>query len=139
MDKPFNWENLEDLKSISVGGTIGYFYQAAFKQSKLDVQWVSTDEANLKKLLLGRIDVFPANIDSTYYMLQENFSADDIKSIKYHKRPLSTAPSSLIFFKKIKRNERLIRLSNKGLKQLKDSGKYDKYFEESRNGDYYLP
>ena len=139
VEKPFNWTNLEDLKKVSVGGTIGYFYQAAFEQSKLNVQWVSTDEVNLKKLLLGRIDVFPANIDATYYLLQKNFSVDEIKSIKYHKKPLSTAPSSLIFSKKIKRNERLIRLFNKGLKQLKDSEKYDKYFEESRNGDYYLP
>jgi len=72
-------------------------------------------------------------------MLQKNFSVDEIKSIKYHKKLLSTAPSSLIFSKKIKRNERLIRLFNKGLKQLKDSGKYGKYFEESRNGDYALP
>jgi len=38
--------------------------------------------------------------------------------------------------RKVEKNKRMLELFNKGLKQLKAAGKIDRYFSESRRGDY---
>jgi len=47
------------IKIIIIGGVLGYFYQKEFEKAGLNVEYVATDEQNLKKLLAGRIDIFP--------------------------------------------------------------------------------
>jgi len=41
-----------------------------------------------------------------------------------------------MFSKKIERNKHMLKLFNKGLKRLKESGKYNQFLEESRRGEY---
>jgi polar amino acid transport system substrate-binding protein len=136
----FDWNTLEDLQGMPIGGTIGYFYKELFepmeKEGKLDVQWVPKDEHNLKKLLKQRIKIFPSNIDVAFDLLQIHFTPQEIKKFSYHPKPLRQSPAYLILSKKVKGNQRMLELFNKGLKRLKDSGKYQQYFEESRRGEY---
>ncbi|MEH6344858.1 MAG: hypothetical protein V7785_07230 [Bermanella sp.] len=46
------------------------------------------------------------------------------------------SPAYLILSKKIKGNQRMLKLFNKGLKRLKASGRYDQFFSQSRRGEY---
>lgn len=63
----FSWQDYNDLKGKTIGGMLGY--SRSEKLGALATQYgftfnpVISEMANLKKLLLGRIDAFPCNVD----------------------------------------------------------------------------
>lgn len=131
----FDWNTFDDLKGIAIGGTIGYDYGPKFqegeKSGKLDVQRVPTDEQNFRKLLNNRIKLFINSFEAGYGNIHQNFK-QKAHLITYHPKPSLTSNYYLILSKKHDKNKRILALFNKGLKQLKESGKYDQYLEESR-------
>jgi polar amino acid transport system substrate-binding protein len=58
-----DFERLEDLREYKVGATLGYSYGPKFDAilKTMDVERVASDFLNFKKLLAGRIDIFPGN------------------------------------------------------------------------------
>ncbi|MCP4114551.1 MAG: amino acid ABC transporter substrate-binding protein [Desulfobacteraceae bacterium] len=136
----FDWDTIDDLKDIDIGATIGYKYGSMFenaeKEGKISVQRVPKDVQNFQKMLIGRIKIFPYTIEAGYFMLREQFSSDQAVKITHHPKILQKADYHVMFPKSSKRSQRLVELFNKGLKQLKKSGRYDQMFKESRNGGY---
>ncbi len=136
----FDWNTIDDLKGISIGGTIEYSYGEAFqnaeKTGRIKVQRAPSDEINFRKLLAGRIKIFPFVLDNSYLLLQKSFKPGQIRLITYHPKPVDAKSNRLMLSKKIERNKHMLKLFNKGLKRLKESGKYDQYLEESRRGEY---
>jgi len=139
-DVPFHWENWDDLKALSVGATKGYYYGEQFdlhaKNNKLQIEWVRSDDLNFKKLIKRRINIFPMNLDVGMYVLRSKFTAKEIEPIDYHSKPLDQGPLVMLFSKKIAKNVEFVKKFNKGLNHLKEMGKYDQYFENSRQGGY---
>lgn len=139
-DYPFKWETYKDLKEISIGATLGYYYGEAFKKAEEDgsisVQRIASDENNFKKLLAGRIQVFPQALDVGYYLLQKNFSKQQILQITHHPKVIKDFVFYLILTKKNPINKKNIEKFNKGLKRLRKSGAYDTFFEKSRKRQY---
>jgi len=133
----FDWSNLNDLKGLSIGATETYAYTpellAAIENKSLNVELISSDQLNLKKLLKGRIDIFPLNIDVAYALLARHFTPQERELITFHPLELYRIQTHLLFSKKIDRNPRLLRLFNKGLKRLKQNGKFSEYFKETTN------
>ena len=136
----FDWNSYEDLKGIAVGGTIEYNYgkdfQSAEKSKKIKVQRAPSDEINFKKLLAGRVKIIPIELDNGYQLLQKKFRPEDIQSLTYHPKPVSLTYNHLMLSKKVKRIQRMLKLFNRSLKRLRESGKYEQYFAESRRGKY---
>ncbi|MCP4104420.1 MAG: amino acid ABC transporter substrate-binding protein [Desulfobacteraceae bacterium] len=136
----FDWKTIDDLKGIKIGSTIGYSYGKAFddadKKGELNNERVPSDEMNFRKLFAGRIQVFPMQMDIAYDLLNRKF-ASEVQLVTYHPKLLNDLPVYLILSKnKTEQSNRIVKLFNKGLKQIKESGKYDKYFEEVTNGYY---
>ena len=129
-----------DLKGLTIGTIIGYKYlesfDAAVKNKIVNEQKVSTLEINFKKLLNNRIDLLISNKDVAYNVLNQSFSKKEISSLSSIEYNPNQTVYYLILSKKHKKNERLMKLFNAGLKKLKESGKYDQYYKESRAGDY---
>jgi polar amino acid transport system substrate-binding protein len=136
----FNWDNIDDPQGIKIGGTFEYNYGEAFQQAektgKIEVQRVATDEKNFEKLLIGRIQIFPNDLDVGYDMLRKIFTPEQVQLFTHHLKPVRAEPHRLLLSKKIKRNKRMMELFNKGLKRLKASGKVEQYLAESRRGEY---
>ena len=67
----FDWNTIDDLKGIPIGGTIEYSYgeefQNAEKTGEIEVQRAPSDEINFRKLLAGRIKIFPCVLDNSYH------------------------------------------------------------------------
>ncbi|MCP4552670.1 MAG: amino acid ABC transporter substrate-binding protein, partial [Bacteroidetes bacterium] len=128
----FNWNTLDDLKNIVIGTGEGYGFGSEFekaeKEGRIDVQRVPTDEMNVKKLMLGRIKLYPQDVVVGYDLINKMVSHTESQKITYHPKPLLEKPQHLLLSKKIKRNKRMLNLFNKGLQRLKDSGKYNQYF-----------
>lgn len=75
--EPVEWSRLEDLSHLRFGAVPGYTYNAEFwrlsENGTLNVELAQSDEANLRKLRAGRIDVFISNKRSGYEMIERVF------------------------------------------------------------------
>ena len=134
--KSFDWNSLADLKSLAIGGTLEYMYTPEFleaeKAGAITVDRARRDELSWKKLVAGRIDIFPQLLDIGNVQIQEDLDPDARNLITYHPKPLGMHAEQLLLSKKHERNAQLIEIFNRGLQRLKESGKYDQYFEELR-------
>jgi polar amino acid transport system substrate-binding protein len=139
-DDGFDWETLEDLQDISIGATLEYTYTAEFisaaKNKELDVQFVSTDEMNLKKLLKGRIKIFPGEVTVTYGQLRSLFPESTVNKFTHHPKPLTTSPLHLLLSKKADRAKELNDVFNSGLEKIKKNGTFDQVMADAFAGKY---
>ena len=71
-------------------------------------------------------------------MLSDFFEEDKVELVTHHQKPIQTFHNHLIISKSHEQNEKLLDLFNKGLKKLKETGKYDQYIEEAQRGDYII-
>jgi polar amino acid transport system substrate-binding protein len=52
-----SYTRLEDLARYRISGVTGYWYEDLFKQAKLPVEYVTTDEQSITKLYFNRVDL----------------------------------------------------------------------------------
>lgn len=135
----FDWDSIEDLQDVTIGGTRGYFYEDIFssleKAGKVKVEWVSQDEQNFMKLLAGRIDLYVQDVNVSYSMLQNNFTPEERELITYQPKSVRTDDMCLILSRKVDKNEDMLVLFNKRLQRLRESGKIDRYLAETLGGE----
>lgn len=128
----FDWNTIEDLKGTRIGATLGYNYGEAFakaeKEGKIYVERIAEDERNFRKLLKKRIDIFPMNTFTGYSMLKRMFKPETISLFTHHPKPVRVATLHLLLSRNIPINKELVRIFNKGLKALRESGRYDVLF-----------
>lgn len=128
VDHPFEWNSLEDLDGKVVGTTSGYVYSNAFQgiQQKGTVKFeeASSDEANLRKLLAGRLDLFPGERQVGYSILKNGFTPEERQQITAHPKAFNEFKPYLLLSKAVPQNKVRLEQFNRGWKQLKDSGRY---------------
>lgn len=139
--RAFHWETYDDLSGYTFGASLGYSYGEEFDgraaSGEITVQWVATDELNFNKIIAGRIEAFPCNVEIGYHILRTKFSPTEAERITHHPRLLTTgAPLYLMVSKKAKDGERVIEMFNRGLRKLRESGKFERFVLESRRGEY---
>lgn len=138
-DYPFDWQTMADLKGIPLGATLEYEYGDLFHQAvqsgTIDPQWIPQDEQNFEKLLVGRIDLFPQDINVGYAQIRKNFPREAWGRFTHHPKAFNHKQYRLILSRQHQRNARMIALFNQGLGRLKASGKYDQYFAPPRQLD----
>ncbi len=136
----FDWESIDDLKGIEIGITLGYDYgkdfMTAIKGKRLLIQSVPTDEMNYRKLLKGRIHVFPNDPFVGYFQIRNSISPDKVKLFTHHPKKFEKSTLHLIISKKCANGMFFLRKFNSGLKRLKESGKYDQMFRDLNTGKY---
>lgn len=142
-DSGFDWKSFEDLRDVKVGGTLKYAYgdefDAAEKAGIIKTDRAQNDQLGLKKLLKGRIEVFPGEIMVTYAQIRDSLSKDEIAMITHHAKHIHEQSQYLLLSKKVPGNEKLRDLFNEGLKKLKASGKYDQIIADALAGKYANP
>lgn len=135
-DYQFDWDTMDDLSGIKIGATLEYNYGEDFniaeKNGKIQVDRAASDLQNFKKLLRGRIHVFPKELETGYAMLRKHFTPEQAKLFTHHIKPVRADPHHVLLSKKIERNKEILKIFNLGLKQLKMSGKVTTYLTQSR-------
>jgi polar amino acid transport system substrate-binding protein len=130
----FDWSSIEDLKKYRIGATTGYAYTPEFieaeKSKAISVQRIANDNDNLKKLLGGRIDIFPLNSDVGYYTLKTKFTPEQAEQITSHPKPLFKDNVHVIVPKSSANGQRLIETFNKGVATIKENGTYQKIVDD---------
>ena len=134
--------SIDDIKRhrLRVGLTRGFTYSNEVWQwadENVDlVSIVNSDEQNLKMLVLGRIDVFPADEISGWYALNKNFSAEQVQTIETVAQGLINRDAVLLFSKAHAESERLMAAFNKGLQIIGEKGLLDEMTLQFVSGDY---
>ena len=123
--KDFQYEDLSDLQGYKIGGVLGYFYKPIFEKAGLNVEYSSKEVHCLKKLLAGRIDLYPGNQIPTWELIK-NELPDQVDKFATLPKPFLKGENHLMFSKDNPMADKYIEIFNKGLKKIKDSGKYDK-------------
>ncbi len=140
---PIQWQDLSDLSDLRLGGSIGYSYGARFDRAVdnkiLDVEWVATPELNFRRLLHGRIDAFPEEINVGYHILRRELERADARKIVHHPRSILENKSFLLFPIANLDSPRLMEAFNQRLQAFKDSGRYDRYFETEEHANVHYP
>lgn len=122
---PFQWQGEQSLKGLRMGGTAGYEY--FFDRSPLlnIDKSASTDAQNFHKLLAGRFDVFPLNLDVGLSIMKTDLTPEQASVITWDPRPYNIAHYHILFNKRNPANTRHVALFDRGLKRLRESGRYD--------------
>ncbi|MEN0108664.1 MAG: transporter substrate-binding domain-containing protein [Pseudomonas sp.] len=135
-DHPMDWNQVQDLKGLQVGGANGFDYGPAFQQAEADgtltVRRQTNEELALRQLLAGRIDVVPMDKTVAFDMLHQHFSAAERAQLTFHPKPLRSDTLHLMLSRAVPGNAELIARFNEGLKQLRDSGKIAQYLMEAQ-------
>jgi polar amino acid transport system substrate-binding protein len=138
--KAFDWTRYEDLRELRIGGTNPYDYGKAFNDAEsvgiINVERAPNDETSLKKLLKGRLDVFPGTVMVTYEQIRKTFSDEEAALLTHHPKPIAERPVYLIFSKKLPGNEHMRDRFNEGLRMLKENGRWDQIIADALAGEY---
>ncbi len=136
----FDWESINDLKGIIIGGTLEYDYgkdfMTAMEEKRIFVDSVPHDEMNYKKLLGGRIQIFPNDPIVGYAQIRNSLSPDKAKLITHHPKEFEKSTLHLIISKKCKNGKFFLDKFNSGFKKLKESGRFDQMFRDLDDGKY---
>jgi len=126
----FDWNTMDDLTPFRISITSSYSYEkdfdSAVKQGKIVPYIVYRDIVNIQNLIQGRVDIFPMEKKVGYALLRKNFSPEEQARVTHHPKSLETTFPTVIISKQIDpaRAQHLVTAFNKGLKRLKQSGRY---------------
>ena len=127
-DRSFSWESLNDLTGKTIGLTLGYAYSDVFKELKTAKPAMfpeaTSDSLNLKKLLSGRIDLFPVERSVGLYLIKTELPAEEQAQLTDHPKPVADLYTHLLLSRVNPGNEQRMLLFDRGLQQLKASGRY---------------
>jgi polar amino acid transport system substrate-binding protein len=136
----FHWNSITDLQGIKIGGTSKYYYGKEFMDAiaakALDVEFTSKDEFNYKKLLAGRIQIFPNDPSVGNAQIRNQLSPAEAELLTYSPKEFGISTLHLIMSINNKRSEYFLDKFNKGLKKLKESGRYQQMLKDLENGKY---
>ncbi|MFH1805331.1 MAG: transporter substrate-binding domain-containing protein [Pseudomonadota bacterium] len=128
---PILYEKLEDLKGLRMGGIYGYYYEHWFEQAGLDTDFAHSEEQNLRRLQLGRIDLAPLSTTLGWYLIGQIFPPDIAARFKTVEKPLIDGGSlHLMTARNYPQNDRLLARFNRALDAVKKDGTYARLVEK---------
>lgn len=130
-DKAFDWESMEDLRSYRLGGGIKYSYgpelDAALADGRVIMDRGANDKVNFQKLLTDRVQIYPQEMSVGYFALSRDFSPEERSLITHHPKAILNNLSYVLFPKALEGSAELVARFNKGLKEFRESGEYERY------------
>ena len=136
----FDWQSLSDLKGLRIGGTLEYDYGTEFMEAmnekRINVELVSSDELNYKKLINDRIDIFPNDLLVGYSQIRNSLLPETAKKFTHHSLQFEKTTLHLILSKNNKNSKYFMDKFNSGLKKLKSSGRFSNMFKDLDKGKY---
>lgn len=136
----FHWSSLQDLKGIKIGGTSKYNYGKEFMDAvdakEINVEFVTKDEFNYKKLLAGRIQIFLNDPSVGNAQIKNYLSPDEADLLTYNPKKFGVNTLHFIININNKRSNYFLDKFNAGMKKLKASGRYQQMLKDFEDGKY---
>ena len=132
-DTPFDWLELDDVRDLRVAITLGsaeeFPLEDVMARGKGRVDIAQDYASGMKKLLLGRVDVYACNQEVGLFILQHRMGPE-AAAITYHPRPIFSETNHLLLDRSLPGADRLMARFNEGLRRLRESGRYDAIFRD---------
>lgn len=132
----YPWKTMTDLSKYRFGATLGDHYSDEFSdltaRGVLQVEDAATDLANMKKLLIGRIDLFPMEEEAGKQLLAASFSPSEQQRLTYQTTPFSIIPSYFVIRRTYPHAREIIERFDRGYRRLQESGRLPRLIEEAR-------
>jgi len=136
----FNWNSIQELKDIKIGATSKYNYGTEFMDAiaskRLNVEFATKDEFNYKKLLAGRIQIFPNDPSVGEAQIRNSLSSEEAKLLTHSPKKFGINTLHLIINKDNVQNKYFLDKFNAGMKKLKESGRYQQMLKDLDTGKY---
>lgn len=127
--KVFSYTILDELKHYRIGGVIGYWYVQKFHEAGIDLELVATEEQNIKKLQIGRIDFTPIDVTAGWYFINRLFPKERDKFFTLAP-PLLVKDSFLMTSKQYPETQRLLSDFNAAMQKIKDNGMFQQLMKK---------
>jgi len=138
--RSFDWSGFEDLQGHTIGVTLQYDYGkeflSAMKTQSFGVDWAVSDETNFKKLLGGRIDIFPNDLTVGYAQIRNTFPPEQAQHFTHHAKEFRRRTLHLIISKSSPHARTFLERFNSGLEKLKESGQLAEMMRDLKSGKY---
>lgn len=139
-DSLIEWQSYQDLSSIIIGATDGYFngneFKAAEEKGLITVERTSSERNNFKKLAAQRIDAVVAELGTGIEIMRKELTFEQRENIVIGQKEISSFSNHLVFSKQLNNAEQLVEEFNQGLFKLNKNGKINEYFIESGLNNY---
>ena len=137
---PERWSTLAELAGLRIGATRGFTYSDEFWRlagaGLLNVEQVRSDELNMRKLIAGRIDLFPVGEQSGWHILMHDFSEKDRNGLFTLQPPLAEVDGYILFSRKRPEVGRWVAAFRTGLQSLEKSGRLAQMRQDLVEGRY---
>lgn len=134
-EQAFDWSSPGDLKGLKVGLSRDYHYGEIIEQAAADglikVEVATSDEINFRKLLAGRIDLFPIDVVVGRRLLARHFSPQDMEKLAIHPRVVYATQLHLMLSKKVPGNAERMERFNQGLASIRQRGRVDAILDDA--------
>lgn len=129
-----DWDTLADLKSYQIGATLGDHYSDEFARLQarrvLQVQESASDVGNMRKLLVGRIDLFPMEEVAGQMLIRTSLTPAEQARLTHQSRAIATVPTYLVLRKDLPHAQELLDRFEQGYRQFSESGQLAKAVKE---------
>jgi polar amino acid transport system substrate-binding protein len=132
--KGFKWSTLDDLKPFRIGVSRGYSYGNEFDamRAQFKIQEAASDEQNIKKLVNGRIDIFPIDPYVGARIIRDKLSSEEAAKLVMVSEPnLGEDGMFAVCSKKYSSCESLLNKFNAGLAKMKSEGTLQSIIEKA--------
>lgn len=125
----FEWEKIEDLKKYEIGATEAYYQAEYLRKFGIKTSEVSSEILNFRKILANRIDVYFTSYYVGYNIIKKEF-AQKMGLFTHNEKPLRRAKFYVMVSRNIPKAQELSDKIDKGIRELKNSGRYNEIIEE---------
>jgi len=128
-DQTFDWNSVADLSGKIIGITQDYSYSEnitpLLAEGIVQTDVTTSDQANFKKLLAGRIDLFPMDPVTGQALIKEWFAPEQASQLTFHPKSIRRGFYHVLFSKQASDGRILRDQLNAGLQELRQTGQFE--------------
>jgi polar amino acid transport system substrate-binding protein len=127
-DRDISYKSLRDLSAYKIGVVMGYANSPEFDSADyLKKDEATSDLVNLKKLIKDRVDLIAIDrYVAIHHLKTSSFFVENAGDVKFLEPPLQSSPVHVMFSKASPAYKKHLADFNKGLKEIKKEGTFDK-------------
>jgi polar amino acid transport system substrate-binding protein len=139
-EEPATWKSFSDFDDLNIALTRSYTYTPELwhyaKNNNDRISIVTQDKQSFKMLLLGRVDLVPAQEIVGWHHLHTLFAKEQVNRVEVLRPSLKIHTAHVLFPKVNENSEQLLEQFNKGLAILIKNGRLNQLKEALIEGKY---
>ncbi|SMC22349.1 amino acid ABC transporter substrate-binding protein, PAAT family (TC 3.A.1.3.-) [Andreprevotia lacus DSM 23236] len=132
----YEWQKLTDLAPYRIGTTLGNFYSDEFEKlarsGKLKVDPGPSDEANFRKLLADRVDLFPIDAEVGPYLMHQSLTPAERARLSCPDHAYWSAPLHVVISKARPDGQAIVAAFDEALQNMQRTGELNRLIDATR-------